>query len=113
MRLKPRNPLAAFYYARPEKYRLVRDAMLECLRPTGSGDTLEELVRRIALMVPFQHFPSIASIRWYTLVVRIDLEARGLIRRIPRTRPLRFLRAPMDVAASAESEVFSPASSAV
>lgn len=93
MRLKPRSRLSAFYYARPEKYQRVREAMLESLDTVGSGITLEEITQEIAHKVRYQLFPTIASVRWYTLVVRIDLEARGEVRRLQGTRPLRFLRA--------------------
>jgi hypothetical protein len=37
-------------------------------------------------------FPSAGSVMWYAKAVQLDLEARGLIARVPQTSPLRFRR---------------------
>ena len=81
----------------PQKYAIVREAILTALPATGAGLTWDELVHAIAPGLPQDLFPHLGSVRWYTKAVQLDLEARGLIARVPKTRPLRLLRRP-DVA---------------
>ena len=78
----------------PQKYALVRAAILAALPASGTGLTWDELVRAIAPGLPADLFPHLGSVRWYTKAVQLDLEARGLIARVPKTRPLRLLRRP-------------------
>ena len=81
----------------PQKYTIVREAILMALPATGTGLTWGELVLAIAPGLPPDLFPHLGSVRWYTKAVQLDLEARGLIARVPKTRPLRLLRR-LDVA---------------
>jgi len=76
---------------RSDKYRLVSRAVLELLPENGPGLTAEELVRRLGQVLPLPLFPSDASVRWFMTAVRIDLEARGLIRRVGPRKPARYL----------------------
>lgn len=65
------------------KYDLMREAILKNLRAYGSmsftrlGNLLEE-----QLLKSFD-----GSVLWYYTTVKLDLEARGIIRRIPNTEP--------------------------
>jgi hypothetical protein len=76
---------------RSDKYRLVSQAVLQQLPENGPGLTAEELVTRLGLVLPIPLFPSAASVRWFMTAVRIDLEARGLIRRVGTGKPTRYL----------------------
>jgi hypothetical protein len=78
----------------PQKYALVRAAILAALPTAGTGLTWDELVQAIAPGLPPDLFPHLGSVRGYTKAVQLDLEARGLIARVPKTRPLRLLRRP-------------------
>ncbi len=78
----------------PQKYALVRAAILAALPAAGTGLTWDELVQAIAPGLPPHLFPHLGSVRWYTKAVQLDLEAHGLIARVPKTRPLRLLRRP-------------------
>ena len=68
---------------RRNKYNLVREAILENLRLHGSmtftqlGDLVEDQLRK--------NFDG--SVMWYYTTVKLDLEARGEIRRVPDSRP--------------------------
>jgi hypothetical protein len=73
-----------------EKYRVMSEAILGALRSDGEGITWEELVQRIAPLVPGSLFPHMGSVRWYSKAVQLDLEARRLIERLPGSKPLRF-----------------------
>lgn len=91
MQLRHRNPQAGRPYVRSDKYRLVSQAVLHLLPESGKGRSNEELVRDLASLLPRSLFPNSASIRWFLTAVRIDLEAGGLIHRLGRGRPARYL----------------------
>ena len=66
-----------------EKYEAVRSAILTFLRARGAL-TFTELGNLVedALLPTFE-----GSIMWYYTTVKLDLEARGEIRRVPRSSP--------------------------
>ena len=68
------------------KYDLIRGAILEAIRARGDIQfkELADAVRR-RLSGGFE-----GSISWYVTTVKLDLEARGLIERIPKSRPQRL-----------------------
>ncbi len=64
------------------KYVVIREAIMECLKSREL--TYTELSRAVEekLAGRFE-----GSMRWYVEVVKLDLEARGIIERIPKTKP--------------------------
>lgn len=74
----------------PEKYSAIREAMLEILPADGEGLTLDQMVTRIEPKVPKHLFPK--GVSWYTVTVKLDLEAKGLVKRLPGSKPLRHLK---------------------
>ena len=72
-----------------EKYDIVREAILGSVRTHGeiTFTDLTEDVRR-SLVGKFD-----GSITWYVTTVKLDLEARGIIERVPRSSP-QLLRMP-------------------
>lgn len=76
----------------PEKYAVMRAAILEHLTADERGMAWEALVVAVALDVPPCLFPHHGSVRWYCKAVQLDLEERGEIRRIPGAKPLRLQR---------------------
>ncbi len=64
------------------KYVVIREAIMECLKSRKL--TYTELSRAVEeeLSGRFE-----GSMRWYVEVVKLDLEARGIIERIPKTKP--------------------------
>ena len=65
-----------------QKYHLIKDLILKSLKQKQL--TFTDLTNQIKkeLKSNFQ-----GSIPWYTEVVKLDLEARKLIQRIPNTKP--------------------------
>jgi len=65
------------------KYNLIKQTILDILRTHG-----EIQYRELNKMVieDLQHKFS-GSIPWYVVTVKLDLEARGIIERIPNTSP--------------------------
>jgi len=68
------------------KYELVRGAIVESIRDRGGiafRALIEDVERR--LEGGFE-----GSVSWYVTTVKLDLEARGVIERIPGSRPQRL-----------------------
>ena len=69
-----------------EKYEAVKQAILDAVGAVGElpfSDLSAEVERRV---VDFD-----GSYGWYTTTVKLDLEARGLIERVPKKTP-QYLR---------------------
>lgn len=66
-----------------EKYNVIKDAMLQMIHQAGEityQDLSDELERN--LQPTFD-----GRVVWYVITVKLDLEARGIIERIPKTSP--------------------------
>lgn len=79
-----------------EKYSVIREAMLATL-PDGSssGMPFAQLEEKVAAYlatknVPTEMFPKPGSVRWYTKAVQLDLEAKGIIERLPTQSPIQL-----------------------
>lgn len=78
------------------KYAIIRDAILAVLPQSGMFFAeLEERVRAYLIEqdVSMDLFPKPGSVRWYTKAVQLDLEARGIIERVPGQTPICLRRA--------------------
>jgi hypothetical protein len=66
-----------------EKYELIRNAIL-CVLQTEKEITFMNLSRAVEKEVigKFE-----GSVTWYVTTVKLDLEARGQIKRVPNSRP--------------------------
>lgn len=68
------------------KYEIVREAILEAVRCNGEL-TFKELMQAVEHQLIGTFY---GSIPWYITTVKLDLEARHEIERVPSSRPLRF-----------------------
>lgn len=69
-----------------EKYETIRQAILSIL-----GDQRETLFKDLAAEVERKLESDFdGSISWYVTTVKLDLEARGLITRVPKSSPQRL-----------------------
>jgi hypothetical protein len=85
MTIHPENSKAGVNIDRV-KYEAIREAIIESIRENGE--------------IAFQELPGSVdkhlggafdgSIGWYVTTVKLDLEARGVIERIPRSNPQRL-----------------------
>lgn len=71
-------------------YQTVREGILAVLREHPAGVTLQELPTLIKPHLENGDFPARASVTWYCVTVKLDLEARGEIERIPKVTPQRL-----------------------
>ncbi len=74
------------------KYEAVRQAILAAVPETGEGLPFKELPRRVRELLPAETLANLGSVSWYTITVKLDLEARGELMRVRGSRPQRLLR---------------------
>lgn len=69
-----------------DRYRAMKTALLRVLGRGRKGVPFAELSRRAQPHLPAAVFEG-ASIGWYTTTVKLDLEARGVVERLPGRGP--------------------------
>ena len=75
-----------------EKYEIMKKAILKAVPSTVKGIAFTDLPDKVAgTLTPVDH-GKFGSIGWYVTTVKLDLEARGLIERIPDVKPQRLRR---------------------
>ena len=72
------------------KYHATRAAMLHALPSGDTGPTFAEMLAAIKPLLPQDLFPGGKTAGWWCKCVQLDLEAKGIVRRLP-TKPLRFV----------------------
>ena len=74
-----------------EKYQAVRAAILTAVSEDEGGILFKDLAERVSQLLSPQVLENLGSVGWYTTSVKLDLEARGLIKRVPGSKPQRLL----------------------
>ena len=72
-------------------YESVRKAILDAVPAGEPGLPFADLSKKVQERVP-KHLFENASVSWYTVTVKLDLEARGLVSRVPGSGPQRLVR---------------------
>jgi hypothetical protein len=73
------------------RYEAMKAALLAVIPRTREGVTFASLPGLVERKLPRALFEG-ASIPWYVATVKLDLEARGLIRRVANASPQRLRR---------------------
>ncbi len=73
------------------KYEAMKAALLAVVPAAGDGIPFQDLAGAVRPHLPAEVFAN-ASVSWYVTTVKLDLEARGLIERVPGARPQRLRR---------------------
>jgi hypothetical protein len=68
------------------KYNTIRGAIVKAIGPHGEI-TFKDLTEDVRCQLSGQFE---GSINWYVTTVKLDLEARNVIKRIPRSKPQRL-----------------------
>ena len=93
-REQPRHP--APKKSRPAieawKSAAVREAILKAVPEKGEGLPFKELPGRVRELLSAEELAKLGSVSWYTTTVKLDLEARSELERVPAARPQRLLR---------------------
>ena len=75
-----------------EKYFAMKDALLKVLPKSGPGFTQAEMMEAVLDHLPEDLFPGGAKSAWWVKTVQLDLEAKGIVVRDSRQKPLRWSR---------------------
>ncbi len=74
------------------RYEAMRRAMLKVIPKRPPGLTPDHIYEAVLPILPSAEFPGGDGAGWWCKCVQLDLEAKGLIFRDPRVRPLRLTR---------------------
>lgn len=74
------------------KYEAVRRVLLERVPRDERGVAFSQLSSLVEEGLDPEELANLGSVRWYTTTVKLDLEARGEIRRLPGRGPQRLAR---------------------
>jgi hypothetical protein len=69
------------------KYETVRRAILEALSSNGDNMAFKDLPAEVSRKLSAEERERLGSVSWYTTVVKLDLEVKGELKRMPGTRP--------------------------
>lgn len=72
------------------KYDLVRGAILGIVPADEEGVYFKDLSKAVEKKLGPEQLKELGSVGWYTTVVKLDLEARGEIKRVPGSKPQRI-----------------------
>jgi hypothetical protein len=72
------------------KYETVRRAILQALSSNGNSLAFRDLPGEVSRMLSSDERARLGSVSWYTTVVKLDLEVKGELERLPGSRPQRL-----------------------
>lgn len=75
------------------KYDLVRSAILAVVPAGERGIEFSRLPELVEGQLSTSDLERLGSVSWYTTTVKLDLEVKGEIERVPGSRPQRLRRA--------------------
>jgi hypothetical protein len=73
-----------------DKYHAMRTAILAVTPTELPGMTAAEMVEAVVPLLPETQFPGGQKAGWWHKAVQLDLEAKGLLVRDTRSKPLRW-----------------------
>ena len=79
------------YRADRAKYEAMREALLAVLPTEAPGLTVPDAREALLPLLPDDLFPGGGTAGWWVKAVQLDLEAKGIIRRAPKS-PVRLYR---------------------
>ena len=79
------------YRADRAKYEAMREALLAVLPTEAPGLTVPDTQKTLLPLLPDDLFPGGGTAGWWVKAVQLDLEAKGIIRRAPKS-PVRLYR---------------------
>ena len=72
------------------KYDLLRIIILEILAENSNGVEFRSLPGLIEARLSAEQKANLGSVSWYTTTVKLDMEVKGDIQRVPRASPQRL-----------------------
>lgn len=74
------------------KYKAMRMALMKVLPRNKPGLTADEMREQVLPHLPDDDFPAGVTAGWWMKCVQLDLEAKRVIARDPKAKPLRWHR---------------------
>ncbi len=74
------------------KYRLVHDAILAVVPQDGDGVLFANLADAVSQRLDPEERTRLGSVGWYTTRVKLDMEVKGELQRVPGAKPQRLIR---------------------
>ena len=74
------------------KYDVISKAIMDVIPSKGEGILFKDLPSLALGKIGVDKMESIGSHTWYTTTVKLDLEYKGLIYRVPKSKPQRLLK---------------------
>ncbi len=74
------------------KYEVMRRALLRVIPARAPGAAFGDLCDFVRPLLPDDVYGEGTSVPWYVVTVKLDLEARGVLRRLPGRGPQRLVR---------------------
>lgn len=75
------------------KYVLVHDAILDVVPHEGDGLLFTSLADAVSQRLDPDDRTRLGSVDWYTTRVKLDMEVKGELQRVPGAKPQRLVRA--------------------
>ena len=75
-----------------KKYVAMKKALLKILPKGPPGITQEEMFATVPRHLPQEEFPGGDKAEWWAKTVQLDLEAKGVVDRDTKAKPLRWYR---------------------
>ena len=72
-----------------KKYTMVKNALIEGIPEDEPGVPFMDLFQIVEDRLSEDELQYLGSLNWYTTTLKLDLEARGIIERIPGSKPQR------------------------
>ena len=75
-----------------EKYEAMKSAILKVTPNEAPGITASEMVDRVKPLLPKRLWPKGEKVGWWQKTVQLDLEAKGQLKRHPKSKPMKWYR---------------------
>ncbi len=72
------------------KYDLVREAILSVVPADTKGVEFSQLSQQVEAQLSSEDLERLGSVSWYTTTVKLDMEVKGELVRIPGSKPQRL-----------------------
>lgn len=75
-----------------EKYEAMKSAILKVTPTKAPGISASEMVEKVKPLLPEKLWPKGEKVGWWQKTVQLDLEAKGQLKRDPKSKPMKWYR---------------------
>ena len=75
-----------------EKYEAIKPAILKVTPKKAPDITASEMVEKVKPLLPEKLRPKGEKVGWWQKTVQLDLEAKGQLKRDPKSKPMKWYR---------------------